>query len=115
MHIGNSRLRLFRALVFENRGPQCALLVYVDDATSRLMHLKFVEMESTFDYFQATREYLETPGKPIAFYSDKHGVFRDETIQAILGKRVGINRQSTGVVAVVSDDKPAKNHGSERG
>ena len=44
---------------FEDRGPQCTLLVYVDDATSRLMHLKFVETESTFDYFQATREYLE--------------------------------------------------------
>jgi len=61
---------------FEDRGPQSTLLVYVDDATSRLMHLKFVETESTFDYFQATREYLEAHGKPIAFYSDKHGVFR---------------------------------------
>ena len=48
----------------------------IDDATSRLMHLKFVETESTFDYFQATREYLEAHGKPVAFYSDKHGVFR---------------------------------------
>ena len=40
------------------------------------MHLKLVETESTFDYFQATREYLEAHGKPVAFYSDKHGVFR---------------------------------------
>ena len=37
---------------FEDRGPQSTLLVYIDDATSRLMHLKFVETESTFDYFQ---------------------------------------------------------------
>ncbi len=56
---------------FEDRGPQSTLLVYVDDATSRLMHLRFVETESTFDYFQATREYLEAHGKPVAFYSDK--------------------------------------------
>jgi hypothetical protein len=34
---------------FEGRGPQCTLLVYIDDATSRLMHLQFVESESTFD------------------------------------------------------------------
>ena len=61
---------------FETRGPQCTLLVYIDDATSRLMHLQFVETESTFDYFNATRAYLERHGKPIAFYSDKHGVFR---------------------------------------
>src|SRR5712671_1409305 len=48
---------------FEDRGPQSTLLVYVDDATSRLMHLRFVETESTFDYFQATREYLEAHGR----------------------------------------------------
>ena len=61
---------------FEDRGPQCTLLVFVDDATSRLMHLQFVESESTFAYFQAARAYLEAWGKPVAFYSDKHGVFR---------------------------------------
>ena len=61
---------------FETRGPQCTLLVYIDDATSRLMHLQFVETESTFDYFKATQAYLERHGKPVAFYSDKHGVFR---------------------------------------
>ncbi len=61
---------------FEDRGPQCTLLVFVDDATSRLMHLQFVESELTFAYFHAARAYLETWGKPIAFYSDKHGVFR---------------------------------------
>ena len=70
---------------FEDRGSQCTLLVYVDDATSRLMHLKFVETESTFDYFQATREYLETHGKPVALYSDKHGVFRVNSTGAVEG------------------------------
>jgi hypothetical protein len=61
---------------FEDRGPQCTLLVFVDDATSRLLHLEFVESESTFAYFHAARAYLEAWGKPVAFYSDKHGVFR---------------------------------------
>ena len=40
------------------------------------MHLQFVESESTFAYFQAARAYLDAWGKPVAFYSDKHGVFR---------------------------------------
>jgi hypothetical protein len=62
---------------FEGRGPQCTLLVYIDDATSRLMHLQFVESESTFVYFAATRAYLERHGKPVAFYSDKHSIFWD--------------------------------------
>lgn len=33
---------------FEDRAPQCTLLVYIDDATSELMQLKMVESESTF-------------------------------------------------------------------
>jgi hypothetical protein len=60
---------------FESRGPKSTLLVFVDDATSRLMHLQFVESESTFAYFAATQAYLEAHGKPVAFYSDKHSVF----------------------------------------
>src|SRR5690349_23243767 len=39
---------------FEDRGPLCTLLVFVDDATSRLMHLRFVPSESTFAYMAAT-------------------------------------------------------------
>jgi len=70
---------------FERRGPQCTLLVYIDDSTSRLMHLQFVETESTFDYFNATRTYVERYGKPIAFYSDKHGVFRVNKKDAVGG------------------------------
>lgn len=61
---------------FEDRGPRCTLLAYVDDATSRLMEVRFVASESAFSYFQATRAYVEAHGKPVAFYSDKHGVFR---------------------------------------
>jgi Helix-turn-helix domain len=61
---------------FEERAPQCTLLVYVDDATSRLMVLHFTVTESTFSYFEATRAYLERYGKPVAFYSDRASVFR---------------------------------------
>src|SRR3954462_1801399 len=61
---------------FEERGTRCTLLVYVDDATSRLMELRFVKSESAFDYFTSTRAYLERHGKPVAFYSDKHSIFR---------------------------------------
>lgn len=61
---------------FEDRGPACSLLVYVDDATSRLMQLLVVSSESSFTYFEATRDYLERYGKPLAFYSEKASVFR---------------------------------------
>jgi hypothetical protein len=61
---------------FEERGPACTLLVYVDDATGRLMELRFAKSESTFDYFTSTVAYLRRHGKPVAFYSDKHSIFR---------------------------------------
>ena len=61
---------------FEDRAPACTLLVYVDDATSRLMTLHFTASESTFSYFEATRMYLEHFGKPVALYSDRASVFR---------------------------------------
>jgi len=61
---------------FEDRAPKCTVLVYIDDATSRLMHILFTGAESTFGYFEATRQYLERHGKPLAFYSDKASIFR---------------------------------------
>ena len=61
---------------FEDRRRKCVLLVYVDDATGKLMALWMCESESSFSYFHATRAYLERHGKPVAFYSDKAGVFR---------------------------------------
>jgi hypothetical protein len=73
---------------FEDRGEMCTLLAFVDDATSRLMRLRFVASESAFDYFRATKDYLETHGKPVAFYSDKHGIFRVNAKDAIGGDRV---------------------------
>jgi hypothetical protein len=72
---------------FEDRAAKCTLLAFVDDATSRLMHLRFVASESAVDYFRATRAYLETHGKPIAFYSDKHGIFRVNAKDAAGGER----------------------------
>lgn len=61
---------------FEDRGPKCTLLVYIDDATGQLLELLFVPAETTFAYFAASRQYIERYGKPVAFYSDKHGIFR---------------------------------------
>lgn len=40
------------------------------------MELRFVTSESTFSYFEALESYLLKHGRPVAFYSDKHTVFR---------------------------------------
>ena len=61
---------------FEGRSAKCCLLVFIDDATSKLMSLYFCEAETTYDYMNATRQYISEHGKPIALYSDKHSVFK---------------------------------------
>ena len=64
---------------FEGRGDskKCCLLVYIDDATSELLHLEFVPSESTFALMGATKNYLEKHGRPLALYTDKAGVYRN--------------------------------------
>jgi hypothetical protein len=61
---------------FEGRAPACVLLVFIDDATGQLVQLLFVEQESFFSYCQAAEGYFQQSGKPVAFYSDRHGIFR---------------------------------------
>jgi transposase len=60
---------------FEGRAPECCLIVVIDDATSRLMWLQFVEWESCFSYFQAIKEYIKNYGKPMSVYTDRLAVF----------------------------------------
>ncbi len=55
---------------FEGRADACVLLVFIDDATGKLVELRFVDSESFFSYAGAAEEYFRRCGKPVAFYSD---------------------------------------------
>jgi hypothetical protein len=61
---------------FEDRGPKCTLLVFIDDATSALVGLRFAHNETTAEYFALARIYFAQYGLPQAFYSDRFGIFR---------------------------------------
>jgi len=61
---------------FEDRAKKCCLLVFVDDATSQIMTMRFCRTETVDDYFEALKDYLLKYGRPEAFYSDKHSIFR---------------------------------------
>jgi transposase len=60
---------------FEDRGDPCVLIVFIDDATG-CTYGKFFESETTQAYMITTWEYIIKYGRPLAFYSDKHGIFR---------------------------------------
>jgi len=61
---------------FEGRGPRCTLIVFIDDATSRLTALHFAPVEAGAAYLAALRDQVLAHGRPLAFYSDRHGIFR---------------------------------------
>ena len=61
---------------FEGRAPRCTLLVFVDDATSRIQAARFVAAETTIGYMDLVAEYIGRYGLPQAFYSDRHSIFR---------------------------------------
>lgn len=61
---------------FEGRAPRCCLLVFIDDATSELMALRFVDTETTFGYMGLLEQYVLEHGLPAAIYSDRHSIFQ---------------------------------------
>lgn len=61
---------------FEGRGPKCTLLAFIDDATSSLMWLQFVEEEATVSMMEATQAYLLAYGRPLSFYADRGKCFK---------------------------------------
>lgn len=60
---------------FEGRAPHCTLLVFIDDATSKILWLEFVKSESLVGIMKATKNYVEKYGRPNSFYVDYGSVF----------------------------------------
>lgn len=82
---------------FEDRGPKCVALVFVDDATSRLQWLHFCQTEDLIGYFTAMKAYVERHGCPKEIYTDKHSVF---TINHMRG---GENKGQTQFARMLKD------------
>jgi hypothetical protein len=60
---------------FEGRGPRCTLIDHIDDATSRIFHLEFVDEEDTLTLMRTTKTYLQRWGRPAALYVDKDSIY----------------------------------------
>ena len=70
---------------FEGRAARCTLIVYIDDATGRLTALQFAPAETTRAYLEALKAHVLAHGCPLAFYSDRHGIFRVNAKDAASG------------------------------
>ena len=70
---------------FEGRGPRCTLIVFIDDASGRLVPLWFAPSETTAVYLPVLRRHLEQYGRPAARYSDRHSLFRITQVEPANG------------------------------
>lgn len=61
---------------FEDRGPKCALLIFIDDATSRILYGRFITVENTANLMACAKVYLKRYGRPVAFYVDKDSIYK---------------------------------------
>jgi DNA-binding CsgD family transcriptional regulator len=61
----------------EGRGPMLTLVGMIDDATDRVV-LRFHESETTFAYMDVLGRWIRKFGRPVSWYSDRHGIFRAE-------------------------------------
>lgn len=61
---------------FEDRGPKCALLIFIDDATSRILYGRFITVEDTVNLMTCAKAYLKLNGRPVAFYVDKDTIYK---------------------------------------
>jgi hypothetical protein len=59
----------------EGRGERIYLISMIDDATSRLF-ARFVQHDSSQENMRLLWSYLERFGRPLAFYTDKAGMFQ---------------------------------------
>ncbi len=60
---------------FEGRGPQCVLMAYIDDATSRV-YGRFYEYEGTIPAMDSFKRYIRKYGIPMSVYFDRHTTYK---------------------------------------
>ena len=70
---------------FEGRRSKCCLIVFIDDATSRLVSLRFEESETSLGYMRSVQQHITTHGRPLAYYSDKHSIFKTTKEEGFTG------------------------------
>lgn len=107
---------------FEGRGPRCTLIIYIDDATSRILYGEFVDEEDTLNLMRTTKAYIERWGRVVAFYVDKDSIYnvnRRATIEEDLSDKHPITQFTRAMgqlnVEVILANSPQAKGRVERG
>ena len=95
----------------EDRGPKCTLIHCIDDATGKMMAAFFAPSEAIESYFTLMQMYLNQHGRPLALYSDKHGVFKVNHPGALSGEGItqfGRAMKELGIEMIFANSPQAK-------
>ena len=76
----------------EGRGEEILLINMIDDATSRWF-ARFVTSDSTVENMNLLERYVQTQGRPLAFYTDRAGLFQTAVKTKRDGSRKGKERE----------------------
>lgn len=74
---------------FENRGPKCVLMGYIDDANNNVF-ARFYNSEGTFPFMDSFKRYIRKYGLPQSVYIDRHPAYkvnREPSIEDQLNNR----------------------------
>lgn len=95
---------LYRLGIIQRVFDRALLQLFMDDATGRLMHLRFCDSENAFDYMMATQQYIDNKRYrelgPAGLVSQRRGkpgnhqlntAIRDQTLQFIRTRGRGMN------------------------
>lgn len=81
-------------LWFEDRGSECALMGYIDDATSQKSG-SFYKHEGTLPAFAGLRDYIKENGLPQSIYVDRHSTYtggRRQTVEDELNNQFNLSQ-----------------------
>jgi hypothetical protein len=100
---------------FEGRGPECVLMGYIDDASSRV-YARFYEYEGTFPAMDSFKRYSLKHGLPQNVYLDCHTTYKGKrrpTIDEELANRQPLSQfgralEELGVHLIHAQSAPAK-------
>jgi transposase len=78
---------------FEERGPHCVLMSYIDDATGRVFG-RFYEYEGTMPAMDSFKRYSRKYGLPSCLYLDRHTTYKSPakvSVEDILNEEVPLS------------------------
>ncbi|MDF0653016.1 MAG: ISNCY family transposase [Nitrospira sp.] len=77
----------------EGRGPQCVLMAYIDDASSRVF-ARFYEYEGTIPAMDSFQRYGRRYGVPLVLYTDKHTTYQSPAEPTVDEQLAGVKPAS---------------------